>query len=115
MKQPARVGFVALMAVALWALGYLFGIFSFDRAVALAPPSSSPTEIRTLSTAASRVTGGDVLIEITVPPAGTLAAGDTWGQVMLAGRDITSAFRATSPTTYQGLVTGLIEGKNTLT
>src|SRR5262245_2100197 len=112
MKQTARVGFVALVAVALWAVGYLLGVFSFDRAVALAPSLSSTIAIGSLSTDPSRVTGGDGLIEIAVARGG--GTGKAWGHVTLEGRDVTSAFRAISPTTYQGLVTGLVEGRNTL-
>jgi hypothetical protein len=116
MKQTAPVGFVALLAFTFLAPLYLLGLVSFDQGVVLAPsdPARSTIDIRALSTDPSRVTGGDVLIEIAVPPAGNRGTGE-WGHVMLAGREITSAFRATSPTTYQGLVTGLVEGQNTLT
>jgi hypothetical protein len=68
-------------------------------------------EITTLSTDASRVTGGDVLVQLSLP-AGT-ASGAL--RVTLAGRDVTSAFRpAANPTTLLGVVSGLANGRNVI-
>jgi hypothetical protein len=66
--------------------------------------------IRTLSTHPDRITGGDVLVEISVPrKAGRLI-------VSLNGRDVSSSFRpGRAPNTVLGLVTGLSLGRNTLT
>jgi len=68
-------------------------------------------KIRTLSTHADRVSGGDVLVEIGVPQ----AKGKRPLVVTLNGRDITGAFRAgQTPNTLVGLVNGLVPGENTL-
>ena len=66
--------------------------------------------IRTLSTQPDRISGGDVLVEISVPRrSGRLI-------ISLNGRDVSSAFRAGRvPNTVLGLVTGLSLGRNTLT
>jgi hypothetical protein len=68
--------------------------------------------IRTLSTHADRISGGDVLVEIGLPSG---ASSDSL-VVSLNGRDVSSAFRAArTPHTMLGLVTGLSVGRNTLT
>jgi len=67
-------------------------------------------EIRTLSTRADMVSGGDALIEI-VPPPGTDSSGLT---VQLDGRDITAAFAKRADGRITGLVTGLVSGDNQL-
>ena len=67
-------------------------------------------EIRTLSTRADLVTGGDALVEI-VLPAGT----DTTGlSVQVGNRDVTSAFARRADGRITGLVTGLSTGDNVL-
>jgi Tannase-like family of unknown function (DUF6351) len=68
-------------------------------------------QIRTLSTHADRVSGGDVLVQISLPRAPR--KGDVI--VSLNGRVVTSAFRETAPGTLVGLVTGLSLGANRLT
>src|SRR5579864_3824256 len=79
--------------------------------VAASPRAASPAriDITTLSTDAQRVTGGDVLVQIALP-----AAADAPSlQVSANG---TAAFHpAAAPHTLMGLVTGLVNGKNTLT
>jgi hypothetical protein len=68
--------------------------------------------IRTLSTEADRISGGDVLVEIGFP------SGPSTGSlvVSLNGRDVSNVFRASrTPNTVLGLVTGLAVGRNTLT
>src|SRR5579864_827440 len=82
--------------------------------VAASPRAASPAriDITTLSTDAQRVTGGDVLVQIALP-----AAADAPSlQVSANGTDVTAAFHpAAAPHTLMGLVTGLVNGKNTLT
>ena len=70
--------------------------------------SAAVLDITTLSTHADRVSGGDVLVQITSDSGGA-------GAVTLNGADVTSMFRAgTAPNTLVGLVTGLNLGRNTL-
>src|SRR5881628_3038044 len=79
-----------------------------------APASSGGLRIATLSTDASRVTGGDVLVEITIPP----AASPSSLKVLANGRDATHAFRASSTRGVQvglGLLRDLAIGKNIVT
>lgn len=68
-------------------------------------------QIRALSTHADRVSGGDVLVEISLPRSprkgGVI--------VSLNGRVVTGAFRQTAPGTLVGLVRGLALGENRLT
>ena len=76
----------------------------------MALPQSAPSgslSIRAVSTDAALVTGGDVLVQVSLP-AGT--AGST-ARVTVGGRDITAAFHP-GPTanTLQGVVTGLPVG-----
>ncbi|MBI3403617.1 MAG: hypothetical protein HY048_19565 [Acidobacteria bacterium] len=67
---------------------------------------ASRVEIKTLSTAATRVTGGDVLVQVTAP-AGTST------KMTVGERDVSNAFRAgASSTARVGLITGLANGKN---
>jgi len=69
--------------------------------------------IKSLSTHADRVSGGDVLVEIDTIGA---AAGRPRGSIDLNGRDITSDFHpGASPGSLVGLVTGLRTGTNVLT
>src|SRR5258708_252407 len=63
-------------------------------------------DVKTLSTRADRVSGGDVLIEIAAPGAPS---------VTLNGRDVSSAFHAAAGSaSFVGLVTNLSLGKNVL-
>src|SRR5262245_56449452 len=80
-----------------------------------ADPIPSKVEIRTLSTDASRVTGGNVLVQINVPPTAIQRDVAKSGvKVTVGNRDVTAAFQSTSATSLVGLVTSLIIGKNTL-
>ncbi len=67
--------------------------------------------VRTVSTHADRISGGDVLVEV-VPPAATTNARLT---ATLDGRDVSSAFKDGANGTRLGLVTGLPFGPSTLT
>ncbi|TMH31505.1 MAG: hypothetical protein E6H66_16025, partial [Betaproteobacteria bacterium] len=70
--------------------------------------SAAVIDIKTLSTHADRVSGGDVLAQITTDAAGL-------SPVTLNGVDVSSMFRpGTTPNTFVGLVTGLNLGRNTL-
>jgi Tannase-like family of unknown function (DUF6351) len=82
-------------------------------ALALAPrahANSDKISIRTLSTHADRVSGGDVLVEVDVPRAPKHGG----VVVSLNGRDVTSSFHETAPGTLVGLVRGLSLGDNRL-
>jgi len=68
-------------------------------------------QIKPLSTHADRVSGGDVLVQISLPR--SPGKGDLI--VSLNGRVVTGAFRETAPGTLVGLVTGLSRGDNRLT
>src|SRR5712692_9187823 len=72
---------------------------------------SQSLQIRTLSTHADRVSGGNVLVQISLPRA------PRKGEVIVSlnGRVVTGAFRETAPGTLVGLVTGLALGENRLT
>lgn len=72
--------------------------------------AQNPVEIRTLSTRADLVSGGDALVEI-VPPAGADATGLN---VQVSGRDVTTAFARRADGRITGLVTGLVNGENLL-
>ena len=85
--------------------------FPLAAAIADTPASNSQFGIRTLSTHPDRVSGGDVLVEISYPNANSKFP----LVVTLNGRDVSAAFRAgEKPNTLLGLVTGLALGKNTL-
>jgi Tannase-like family of unknown function (DUF6351) len=68
-------------------------------------------QLRALSTHADRVSGGDVLVEISLPR--QVRKGVVI--VSLNGRDVTNAFHETKPGTLIGLVAGLSLGNNRLT
>jgi hypothetical protein len=78
---------------------------------ALADGRDEEFGIRTLSTRADMVSGGDVLVQIDVPS--NVDPGDV--QVDLNGRDVTDAFHAGAIAgSLVGLVEGLALGRNTL-
>src|SRR6266852_1859830 len=72
---------------------------------------SQSLQIRSLSTHADRVSGGNVVVQISLPRA------PRKGEVIVSlnGRVVTGAFRETAPGTLVGLVTGLALGENRLT
>ena len=70
--------------------------------------AASVLDIKTLSTHADRVSGGDVLVQITLDQSQAVA-------VTLNGNDVSSAFHpGATANTLVGLVTGLNLGRNTL-
>jgi hypothetical protein len=65
--------------------------------------------VRAVSTDATLVTGGDVLVEVSLPASGNPL------KVTLAGRDVTSAFRRmATPGRMQGVITGLVNGRTVI-
>src|SRR5207237_2174232 len=79
-----------------------------------AQSKSKKLDIRTLSTRADRVSGGDVLIEIAPPSASaTSAAANAPYTIALNGRNVSAAFRRQNGSLV-GLVTGLVVGRNEL-
>ena len=68
-------------------------------------------DVKTLSTRADRVSGGDVLIEIVAPDG---LAHAVPRDVTLNGRDVSSAFHPAPGSAFVGLVTGLAVGRNVL-
>src|SRR5688572_18029283 len=78
---------------------------SFD-----AVDNGDPVQVRTLSSRADLVSGGDTFVEI-VLPAGTDPSGVT---VTVGDRDVSTAFRPGGPG-LRGLVTGLPDGASTIT
>lgn len=74
-------------------------------------PTPTAIAVRTVSTRPDRVSGGDVLVEITPPVPD--AADDL--RVTVDGRDVSGVFRAGPNGSRWGLVTGLARGRNLLT
>ncbi len=73
----------------------------------------SRIEIRTLSANPDRVSGGDVLLKISLPRGARQA-----GVIVTlhpANQDVTASFRETAPSILVGLVSGLVVGENRLT
>jgi len=108
--RTARVGLSRRPLAA--AIGGLFAAcLAGYSLIAAADPPSRDVGIQTLSTHADRVSGGDVLVQITLkhlnPKQPVL--------ITLNGFDVSSMFRAgDAPNTLIGLVTGLNLGKNAL-
>ena len=70
------------------------------------PAAAAAIEIRTLSSRADTVTGGDALVEISLPPALRGRA----PKVTVGGRDVSAAFEPAGEGRLVGLVGGLPEG-----
>jgi hypothetical protein len=77
----------------------------------LSSKGEGPLEIRTVNNRADLVSGGDALIEVNGPP-GQVKSGSV--KVTRNGVDVTSAFTVTEKGTLVGLVTGLVNGANTI-
>ena len=100
---------IALASVLLICLGaaHLYTVQAQSRPASVA----TPFEIRVLSTRADRVSGGDVLVEVLVPPIEPRPP----LTVTVSGRNVSGAFHPTdAPRSVLGLVTGLATGKNLL-
>lgn len=107
----ARAGlFRRALAAAIGGL-FAIGLAGYSPSAAAGPSAQDVRQdviIQTLSTHADRVSGGDVLVQITLK-------GNHPVVITLNGFDISSMFRAgEAPNTLIGLVTGLNLGKNTL-
>jgi hypothetical protein len=72
---------------------------------------TSGNAIQVLSNRADLISGGDALVQVTLP-AGTAASAVT---VDLNGQDVTPQFSTSAEGNYMGLVTGLVLGSNTIT
>ena len=78
-------------------------------AVSITVAQAAVTDIKTLSSRPDRVSGGDVLVQIT-------RSDDAALSVTLNGADVSKSFTPGSvPHTMVGLVSGLKQGDNTLT
>src|SRR5579862_2850093 len=89
----------------LAALGVALGVLTTSAAAAQA------LQINVLSTRADLVSGGQALTSIALP-AGTNPAGVT---VTLNGTNVTSQFAERPNGQFEGLLTGLVNGSNTVT
>jgi hypothetical protein len=69
--------------------------------------------IQTLSANPYRVSGGDVLLKISLPPAARRAG--VMVTLQPANQDVTASFRESAPGVLVGLVSGLVVGENRLT
>lgn len=88
------------------------GVQAHRTATEGAAAAGGAVTLSALSTDSARVTGGDVLLQVTVPP-GT-PRGDL--HVVANARDVTAAFKPGSQAdTFIGLVSGLALGANTIT
>ena len=98
-------------------LAVLLALQAGGLTVARSQSTPKKIEIRTLSTRADRVSGGDVLIEIVATGLGTAKAAPyvPAPKVTLNGRDVSAAFHPSSGSgSLIGLVTNLAIGRNTL-
>jgi Tannase-like family of unknown function (DUF6351) len=105
-KISYSIGSLAIATVVL-----AIGVTTYSTGSAQGKPDNLPAKygIRTLSTHADRVSGGDVLVEVRVPNAKL-----PW-LVTLNGRNVSEAFHpGEKPNSLIGLVTGLVLGKNRL-
>ena len=72
--------------------------------------NGDPVQVRTLSSRADLVSGGDTFVEVVLPAGADPSA----VRVTVGDRDVTAAFRPAGPG-LRGLVTGLPEGASTIT
>jgi len=72
--------------------------------------SRSGLEIRTLSSRADLVSGGDALVEVRTPPGTPL----TQLTLTLNGKDVTSRLKSDAAGSYRGLIEGMTVGSNKL-
>ena len=96
---------ILTQTLALTATGVLLAACSSSNG-----PAAPPLEVKVLSNRADMVSGGDAFVQI-VPPAGATAANLV---VELNGVDISSSFAMRADGRITGLVTGLVNGENTL-
>jgi hypothetical protein len=101
--------------------GLLVGLFGATVAAVGAAKSGAQEQaagttnrltVKTVSTRADRVSGGDVLVEIVAP--GTVDTNGRAPAVAVDGTDVSAAFHRLENGAHLGLITGLKIGKNTL-
>ena len=108
---PARTSTLRRRALAVAASGVLAASFAAFSTVASGDPPPSDVGIKTLSTRADLVSGGDVLVQITLKHENR----NHPVTITLNGHDVSGAFHpGDAPNTLIGLVTGLNLGKNAL-
>ena len=98
---------------ALVAIAILLALQTSGLAAAGAQSKAKKLDIRTLSTRADRVSGGDVLIAIAAPSATSAPAANAPYAIALNGRDVSAVFHRQGESLV-GLVTGLASGRNEL-
>lgn len=74
-------------------------------------PISGKIDIVTLSNRADMISDGDAMVEVTLPAAASI--GDL--KVVANDRDVSQVFAARSDGKIKGVISGLVEGKNTVT
>jgi len=90
-------------------LGLLLFVLAATPPAAKKDDHSKQFEIRTLSNRADLISGGDALVEVSVPRNVPLQQ----VRLLLNGRDVTASFRTDSATrTMRGVLTGLVDGRN---
>jgi hypothetical protein len=108
---PARASTLRRRALAVAVSGIFAATFVAFSTVASGDQPASDVGIKTLSARANLVSGGDVLVQITLKHENR----NHPVTITLNGHDVTSAFRpGDAADTLIGLVTGLNLGKNTL-
>src|SRR5690349_6789382 len=100
----ARLGLVVVLAATAFAAP------AVARSGAARSAAARPT-INVLSNRADLISGGDALVSVTLPPGTNVQQ----VKMRLGTRDVTNAFALRSNGLYEGLVTGLVVGNNTLT
>src|SRR6266446_5798152 len=107
---PVRTTTLRRRVLATAVSGIFAASFAVFSTVASADPPASDVGIKTLSARPNLVSGGDVLVQITLKHENR----NHPVAITLNGHDVASAFRpGDAPDTLIGLVTGLILGKNT--
>ncbi len=108
---PAHTSTLRRRALAVAVSGILAASFAAFSTVASGDPPASDVGIKTLSTRADLVSGGNVLVQITLKHENR----NHPVTITLNGHDVSGAFQpGAAPDTLIGLVTGLNLGKNTL-
>ena len=76
--------------------------------------TATTLQVATVSNRADLISGGDALLEVTLPAGASASKAISGLQVTVDGRDVSSAFSGTG-NTMTGLIEGLSEGVNTVT
>lgn len=86
-------------------------LFSVATLTGCGSDASSPPTLAIKSSQPHMVSGGSALIEVALPADATNTSGVS---VALNGVDVTSAFKSATANTMLGVVTGLVNGENTI-